>query len=533
MVQPSEIIIKPAQVSVDVKCDAPSFSPNPKLDAVRHWQNFGFTVDTISQTNAGKISPTGWTLETPDKDIADHFDQFRSETIAAKLPEGVIAVVCKSDHDALNSYLKLLPAPPLAWLKCKGTEIVLYRLSPDSQLPSSPALPKGISLVRTGGSIRLPHGEDLENLKIKISNISDLPELSAGSLVEKPPEPEAVQPAKKKANLLDRHSLRGKSEDIRQQIIDEKPLLDRLVLSGQLTLWFGPTNAGKTLIFLSLLNDAIAEGRIDGQQLYYINADDSGSGLLTKNELLDDIGCHTIAPGYAGFESRNLDDLLTEMAEFGQAKGLFVILDTAKKFVDPMSKKDTARFANICRSFALKGGTMLVLAHTNKNAGADGKQQYAGTADLPQDFDAAYTMDVLSESLDEKVVLFTKFKGRGNSASSEAYAFNNRPELSYTERLASVTKVDPDQVDNFKRIADQAKDSDVIDALKAAMLDGTLSKMELAKHVSANVSAGRNAVIKIIQQYEGGDPAEHFWYFETGARGRKTYRLHEVSPPAD
>ena len=455
MIIPSQIKIKENSGSVDVSA-APL--PTPIIQAVRYWQSFGLTVDTIAQNNAGKVSPTGWTLETPDKDLADHFEQYSTDTITAVLPDRVVAVVCKRDPEALRKFIMPLPVPPLAWLKCKEEEIVLYRLSADSRLPSSPSLPKGISLVQTGGSIRLPQGDDLENLKITISNISDLPELSAGSLVEKPPEPEAVQPAKQKANLLDRHSLRGKSEDIRQQIIDEKPLLDRLVLSGQLTLWFGPTNAGKTLIFLALLNEAIAEGRIAGQQVYYINADDSGSGLATKTELMEDLGCHTVAPGYRGFESHKLDELLTDMATFGQAKGLFVILDTAKKFVDPMNKKDTSRFATICRSFSMKGGTMLVLAHTNKNAGADGKERYAGTADLPQDFDAAYTMNILSDQPDEKVVEFTKFKGRGDSVGQIAYGFNNQSDLSYAERLASVIVVEPDQIDNFKRIADQAKD---------------------------------------------------------------------------
>jgi hypothetical protein len=530
MVIPSQIKIKENRASGDVN---PAPLPNPIIDAVRHWQKFGFTVDTIAQNNAGKVSPAGWTLETPDKAIADHFEQFPKDTIATVLPDRVVAVICKGDSDTLRGYIMPLPAKPLAWLKLQDTEIILYRLSPDSRLSSSPSLPKGIALVQAGGLISLPHSDDLKNSKVSISNISELPELPASSLEEKPVEPEAVQPAKQKANLLDRHSLRGKSEDIRQQIIDEKPLLDRLVLSGQLTLWFGSTNAGKTLIFLSLLNDAIAEGRIDGQQVYYINADDSGSGLATKTELMEDLGCHTVAPGYRGFESHKLDELLTDMAAFGQAKGLFVILDTAKKFVDPMNKKDTSRFATICRSFSMKGGTMLVLAHTNKNAGADGKERYAGTADLPQDFDAAYTMNILSDQPDEKVVEFTKFKGRGDSVGQIAYGFNNQSDLSYAERLASVIVVEPDQIDNFKRIADQAKDSDVIDAVKAAIAEGTMSKMELAAHVSGKLSAGRNAVIKIIERYEGKDMSDHLWDFEVGARGRKTYRLHEVPPPAD
>ena len=332
--------------------------------------------------------------------------------------------------------------------------------------------------------------------------------------------------------LLDRFSLRGKSDEIRQQIVDEKPLLDRLAIMGQLSTWYGPTNAGKTLIFMALLTKAISEGRIAGGACYYINADDSGSGLLTKNDLMNDLGCHIIAPGYASFEVSMFDDLLTKMAENGQAKGTFVILDTGKKFVDPLNKKDAARFATNCRKFSLKGGTVLMLAHTNKYPGANGKQQYAGAADLVQDFDAVYTIDVLNNGLEEKVIEFTNGKARGDSALSAAYAFNNQPSLSYPERLASVREVDPEQLHLLQKVEAQANDAEVIEAIKAAIITGSMSKMELAVHVASQVTIGRNKVVNILEGYQGDNAAEHLWYFETGANGRKTYHLHGA-PSAD
>lgn len=301
--------------------------PNPFVQAVRYWQNFGFAVDAVSSNEANKHSPSGWTLETPDKAIADHFEQFPNDTIGAVLPDKVVAVVGKADDDALTSYLKLLPAPPLAWFKRTGTEIVLFRLSPDSKFPNSPEQPKGVSLVRPGEVVRLPVGGDLEN---SVSRVSDLPELSAEVFAAKPVEVVEPEPVKQKTNLLDRHSLRGRADEIRQQMVDEAPLLSQLALLGQISLWFGPTNAGKTLIFLALLMEAIADQRIKSENVYYINADDNGTGLLIKTELMDDLGCHTIAPGYGGFETEGLDDLLTKMAKNGQAKGQFVILDTAE-----------------------------------------------------------------------------------------------------------------------------------------------------------------------------------------------------------
>ena len=554
--------------------------------ATVRWLNFGFQVLPMDGSNKlgdfGLISPF------------EHYKRYPNHTPAMRLPNGVVALV-SDDLDQLEAYLKAISAPRNLGLKNAGKHAALFRLHPLDKLSQQPKLPDGIKLVRPGTPVRLPWGENLAQSRIYMHSEDQMFELpfeafqdevdltpkAAGQLTEAVPanvnvmadeaeavielpevtgsdldhdepaelaidsaddDPECEEPVAvgkavpvtytEEPTLLDRFSLRGKSDEIRKQIVGEKPLLDRLALTGQLTIWYGPTNAGKTLIFMALLTKAISEGRIPGGNCYYFNADDSGSGLLTKNDLMNDMGCHIIAPGYASFELSKFDELLTEMAENGQAKGRFVILDTAKKFVDPLNKKDAARFATICRKFSLKGGTMLVLAHTNKYPGANGKQQYAGAADLVQDFDAAYTIDVLSDGPDNKVIEFTKNKARGNSAESAAYAFNNQPSLSYPERLASVREVDPEQLSSLQKVVAQADDAEVITAIKAAISAGSMSKMELAVHVAGRVSIGRNKVVNILQRYQGDNAAEHLWYFETGPNGRKTYRLHG-SPPAD
>ena len=148
-----------------------------------------------------------------------------------------------------------------------------------------------------------------------------------------------------------------------------------------------------------------------------------------------------------------------------------------------------------------------------------------------QDFDAAYTIDVLSDSPEEKIVELTKNKGRGNSIGSVAYAFDNRPEVSYAERLASVREIEPDQHHSLRITAAQANDIEVIESIKAAICTGSMSKMELAVYVSTKVSIGRNKVVNLLERYQGTDPTQHLWYFETGAHGRKTYQLH-LSPLA-
>ena len=558
----------------------------PKTVATVRWLKFGFEVLPMDgNSKLGEFYPIS---------PFQHYNRYSDHTPAMRLPKGVVALVSE-DLDHLDAYLKAIRAPRNLGLINASKHAALLRLHPLDKLSKQAKLPDGIKLVRPGTPVRLPWGENLEQSRIHMHSESQMFELPFEVFqdeVDLKPKVAAAQPATaepaniddtaneaepapkpmdgarenpvvpaaaahaitavpdgvprvnsavpmtpsiaipEQPTLLDRFSLRGKSDEIRQQIVDEKPLLDRLAIMGQLSTWYGPTNAGKTLIFMALLTKAISEGRIAGGACYYINADDSGSGLLTKNDLMNDLGCHIIAPGYASFEVSMFDDLLTKMAENGQAKGTFVILDTGKKFVDPLNKKDAARFATNCRKFSLKGGTVLMLAHTNKYPGANGKQQYAGAADLVQDFDAVYTIDVLNNGLEEKVIEFTNGKARGDSALSAAYAFNNQPSLSYPERLASVREVDPEQLHLLQKVEAQANDAEVIEAIKAAIITGSMSKMELAVHVASQVTIGRNKVVNILEGYQGDNAAEHLWYFETGANGRKTYHLHGA-PSAD
>ena len=62
-----------------------------------------------------------------------------------------------------------------------------------------------------------------------------------------------------------------------------------------------------------------------------------------------------------------ITDLMIELAETGQAKGVIIILDTLKKFTDLMQKKEATQFGIISRGFVAAGGTLICLAHTNKH----------------------------------------------------------------------------------------------------------------------------------------------------------------------
>ncbi|WP_431830651.1 AAA family ATPase [Caulobacter radicis] len=118
-----------------------------------------------------------------------------------------------------------------------------------------------------------------------------------------------------KSNPFRRYSLLGKADEIEASAAEAKPLLGKFVLRGQATMIYAEPNTGKTLITLKLCLDAIERGKIDPDHLYYINADDSSHGLAAKAKLLEEAGAHMLAPGWRGFRTGQLVELLVQAVE--------------------------------------------------------------------------------------------------------------------------------------------------------------------------------------------------------------------------
>ena len=75
-----------------------------------------------------------------------------------------------------------------------------------------------------------------------------------------------------------------------------------------------------------------------------------------------------------------------------------LILDTLKKFTDIMDKRKETEFMKAAREFVLHGGSLILLAHVNKHADAEGRVVYSGTSDVVDDIDCAYTLEVIQET---------------------------------------------------------------------------------------------------------------------------------------
>lgn len=439
--------------------------------------------------------------------------------ITCRLPEGVLVL---SGTNSLDDALKRLPAPPKLLTARKDRRYAFYRVAPSFILPDD--LGEGVRVHKEGSFLYLASGSDFRPNEYRAQAIADL-SLLEGDVAA--PSPIVT------GSPLATFSLRGQAEKFEQMAIETKPLLGNLCYSGEATVWFAPPNAGKTLIGLNLVIDAVTSGRIEAGNVYYINADDSSAGFASKIRLLDDLGVHTLAPGYKDFKAERLVEIFHEVAALGKAKGVLIVIDTIKKFTSLMDKNKASAFANACRQISMKGGTILGFAHTAKALSTSGKQRYAGTTDLVDDFDAAYIMtpsDTLTSS-GERVVMFDCIKRRGSNPLIAAYAYAHDAAISYDERLASVRPVDPDQLEEFQRIEAERADADIVDAIKVCIGEGITTKMMLAKAAAKKAHASERAAIRILEAYTGTEPEQHHWTYSVGERGAKLFALLTPATP--
>lgn len=327
------------------------------------------------------------------------------------------------------------------------------------------------------------------------------------------------------ANALDRYTINGQLEEIERRAIEQKPILGKLALMGQATMFYAAPNTGKTLITFALAIDGIKAGLIEPSRLYFVNNDDSSSGVAEKLRIAEEYGIKMLAEAHLDFDARDLLGILKHMIEHDTCRNVIVILDTATKVVNVLDATKTRDFTRVIRRFVLMGGTFIALAHANKALGPDGKPVYRGTTDIVNDFDCVYVLSHLKAGTGEKIVEFENRKRRGDVPRSTAFRYSAEAGISYHELLASVEEVDAATLDEFKVIDAIKSDAELIDAVTACIRAGIKSKMLMADAVAESAGISKRIAIRIIERYSGDDPVVHRWNFKVRERGAKVFEL--------
>lgn len=337
------------------------------------------------------------------------------------------------------------------------------------------------------------------------------------------------KPAEKEAFSFSQFSLNGKSAEMREKMLNDTFVLDGIAILGQATVIYAKPNTGKTLLVMQMLIESIKAGRIKGDDVYYINADDTYKGLVTKLEIAEQYGFHMIAPSHNGFDAKQFQNYMRQLIDDDAAHGKVIILDTVKKFTDLMDKKQATNFMKIGREFISSGGTLIMMAHTNKNRDPDGKVVFAGTSDVVDDCDCAFILDEVTKTDYKKQVLFENFKSRGDVMRELSFSYSITEKQSYKDLIDSVKPMDIATIEQAKKekiiTAKVEKDAVAIEVITDAINQGHNKQPDLLRYAKeAGVSDAKCR--KALKDYEGGKlSSSSFWRVVHGDKNAKTYYL--------
>ncbi len=237
-------------------------------------------------------------------------------------------------------------------------------------------------------------------------------------------------------------SLVNSISEMEKNLSKDTFIFDGLALDGQITLFYAKPNTGKTLLFMRFLIDAIEAELVEGQDVFYINADDHYKGLLTKTRIARDCGFQMISPQTSGISPSDVISILEAMALDGSARGKVIVLDTHKKFVNMMSKEKQSALFLTLRKLTSKNATVIIAGHANKYPDPDGNLIFEGTMDVMNDTDAVYSVNQLSNDGEKFAVRFQNEKSRGSNIPSVSYEYTKKEAMGYRNILDSVCRLD-------------------------------------------------------------------------------------------
>jgi len=307
-------------------------------------------------------------------------------------------------------------------------------------------------------------------------------------------------------------------------------ILPEIAMVGDCTILNAGPNTGKTLLTLWLLSQRDIEAT-KHLNIYYINADDSFNGGIDKMEIVRSAQVKTLIPNQNGFDPANLAKIIKAAIKVDACGKMVIILDTLKKFVSTMDKNDARIFNIMVRTFTQAGGTLIALAHTNKNKDSDGKSIAEGVGDFQSDFDCAYTIDkapVITEGA-MRTIVFENTKLRGPNSMKVTYEYDAGECRSWSHRYDSVTRIGQDEAERATKAAaeieQRAKDQPIIDYIVSQLDDGPKSHSGLTQNNLGDPNTGSRAIRqKVLERY-----SDVLWGKSRGQTGGMNY--HKIEKP--
>lgn len=297
-----------------------------------------------------------------------------------------------------------------------------------------------------------------------------------------------------------------------------------LIVTGHVVALVGPPGAGKTGIMLwHVAPELVARGF----DVFYVNADTSAGDAKVMVEIAARTGVTLLTPDIKG---GSMSDVVTMMAKLAHVEGAdysgkVFIFDTLKKMTEVINKRLASELYAHLRALSGRGMTIVVLGHTNKHLGEDGRYVFEGTGDLRSDSDDLIFL-IPKKNPDGSLTISTDplaptAKRRGNH---QPLTFEIAPDRSvqavdYVDVAASV-------------YAEQQmeKDRDVIEKIRALLASGAVTQSQIVDGCKGVVGQARTR--RVLKTYGREKHPLRQWRREKAFQHNE-WRHSPLAPHAD
>jgi hypothetical protein len=282
-----------------------------------------------------------------------------------------------------------------------------------------------------------------------------------------------------------------REEDV-EKMANAEFLIPDMIVRGHVAAYVAPGNGGKTTIFIYLCEKLVAMKL----KVLYINVDGSPGDLKRHYIHASKFGYQVIAPDAR--DGKSTMDVLAKLRAIAESSAqcddCVFILDTLKKFVDVIDKRQAKELYKLMRTLTVKGATICLLGHCNKYKDDDGQAIFEGTADLRNDLDELIYLDSYKNETSNCLEITT----RPDKVRAE---FSPK---SYMIHLDDRSVTEPGRVFNVL----SKEDRSLLDLIKGAIEDDNRSQKDIIAWVKPKTKEGDKKIRSALLRHSQGDNAE-------------------------
>jgi hypothetical protein len=290
-------------------------------------------------------------------------------------------------------------------------------------------------------------------------------------------------------------------EDV-EKMANAEFLIPDMIVRGHVAAYVAPGNGGKTTVFIYLCEKLVAMKL----KVIYINVDGSPGDLKRHYAHAAKNGYQVIAPDAR--DGKSTMDVLAKLRAIAESSAqcddCVFILDTLKKFVDVIDKRQAKDLYKLMRTLTVKGATICLLGHCNKYKDDDGKAIFEGTADLRNDLDELIYLDSYKNENSNCLEITTRPDKVRAEFSSKSFVIH----------LDDRTVTEPGCV--IKILSKE--DRDLLELIRQAIEDGKHSQKDIIAWVKPKTKEGDKKIRASLLRHSQGDNSEI--KVETAGRGK-------------